>query len=117
VRYQDLLKCIHYFASTYYNERGQLFNGSKEFRQQRKQNKLMRLQQEKEARSASSSLRGTPDDDGNEVEEETPKRPRRGGRVKGVRKVIHRKDTYKVLDGSALMVIGLSFDHSMIVAM
>jgi hypothetical protein len=116
MHYQDLLKCIHYFASTYYNERGQLFNGSKEFRQQRKQYKLMRLQQEKEARSPSTSLRGTPDGDCNQVEEETPKRPRRGGRTKGVRKVIHRKDMYKVLDGSALMVIGMSLDYSVIVA-
>lgn len=67
----------------------------------------MKLQQEKEARSASTSLRGTPDDDDSQMEEVAP-RPRRGGRVKGG-KVIHRKDMYKVLDGSALMVIGLLF--------
>ena len=102
--HQDLLKCIHYFASTYYNERGQLFNGSREFRQQRKINKLKR-RQEMETQSASTSLRGTPDADTNQVEEE-PKKPRRGGRVKGAGRVIHRKDMYKVMDGSALVVLG-----------
>ena len=103
--YKDLLKCIQYFASTYYNERGQLFNGSREFRQQRKQNKLMRLQQEKEVRSASLPSRGSPND-GDQEEEEALERQRRGGRVKGAGKVIHRKDMYKVMDGSVLMVIG-----------
>jgi hypothetical protein len=66
----------------------------------------MRLQEETEAHSPSTSLRGTPDDDADQSEEVSPKRPRRGGRVKGAGKVIHRKDMYKVLDGSALMVIG-----------
>jgi hypothetical protein len=75
----------------------------------------MRLQQEKEANSASTSLRGTPDDDSNEVEEAAPKRPRRGGRVKGVPKVIHRKDMYKVMDGSALMAIGQLFASFLVI--
>ena len=59
-----------------------------------------------ETQSASTSQRGTPDADTNQVEEEEPKKPRRGGRVKGAGRVIHRKDMYKVMDGSALVVLG-----------
>lgn len=74
----------------------------------------MRLQQEQEAHSTSTSLRGTPDNDDNEVEEVVPKKPRRGGRVKGG-KVIHRKDMYRVMDGSSLMVLGSLFDCSVVI--
>ncbi|KAG6917667.1 hypothetical protein DXG01_001642 [Tephrocybe rancida] len=93
----DLLKSIHYFASTYYHERGQLFNATKEYRQLRRQNKLKRLKR--------AELDGG---DSEELDEssEPMKLPRRGGRRKGVKKTVYPKDMYKTLDGSALMVIG-----------
>ncbi|KAI0758190.1 hypothetical protein C8Q74DRAFT_1175066, partial [Fomes fomentarius] len=40
----DLLKCLHYFASTYYSAMGQLYDATKDFRQQRKKRKAQQLQ-------------------------------------------------------------------------
>ncbi|KAG6819138.1 hypothetical protein H0H93_015031 [Arthromyces matolae] len=95
----DLLKAIHYFSASYYHERGQLFNATKEYRNVRKQNKLKRLERQQ-------TRENTADEDWEEDEPIEP--PRRGGRKKGiVGRVVHRKDMYKMLDGSALMAIGM----------
>ncbi|KAF8076864.1 hypothetical protein FPV67DRAFT_1715388 [Lyophyllum atratum] len=101
----DLLKSIHYFASTYYHERGQLINLTKEYRQMRKQRRLLRLEQQEKVETARETSEGY------EKEEDSMKPVRRGGRVKGAGKRTHPKDMYKVLDGSALVAIGLSSDY------
>ncbi|RDB20049.1 hypothetical protein Hypma_013028 [Hypsizygus marmoreus] len=95
----DLLKSIHYFASSYYHERGQLFNATKEYRAMRKRNTQMRLEQQREAQEAREA--GVPEEDIPVV------RKGRGGRVKGRGKRVYPKDMYKVLDGSALIAIGM----------
>ncbi|KAF9458470.1 hypothetical protein BDZ94DRAFT_1270532 [Collybia nuda] len=100
----DLLKSIHYFASQYYTEKGQLYNASRQYRLEKKQRRLSRLQQEKDAASASPELE--PHGASGDTDDAPVKKPRRGGRVKGG-KVIYRKDMYKVLEGSALMAIGM----------
>ncbi|KAF5387944.1 hypothetical protein D9615_000780 [Tricholomella constricta] len=89
----DLLKSIHYFASTYYHERGQLMNVTKGYRQMRKQNLERRLEQKRKAEE---------DDDADAL-----KPARRGGMIKGAGKKIYPKDMYKILDGSALVAIGM----------
>ncbi|KNZ72688.1 hypothetical protein J132_02121 [Termitomyces sp. J132] len=100
----DLLKSIHYFASSYYHERGQLFNATKEYRQIRKQNKLKRLEQQQKAKVDRKHSEELSEDSG----QDEANRPRRGGRKRGViGKTVHRKDMYKVLDGSVLMAIGM----------
>ncbi|KAG6902203.1 hypothetical protein C0995_003035 [Termitomyces sp. Mi166 len=99
----DLLKSIHYFASSYYHERGQLFNATQDYRQMRKQNRLKKLEQQKKAEADRENSESDEDS-----EQDETNRPRRGGRKKGVTgKIVHRKDMYKMLDGSALMAIGM----------
>lgn len=65
----------------------------------RKRNKLLKLEQQKRAQG-SHEIPG-------EHDEGIVKPARRGGRIKGEGKKIYPKDMYKVLDGSALVVIGL----------
>ncbi|KAG6845516.1 hypothetical protein H0H87_007760 [Tephrocybe sp. NHM501043] len=94
----DLLKSIHYFASSYYHERGQLFNATKEYRQMRRQNKLVKLGRQRKADVSGDDFAEW-EDESEEIEPTS-----RGGRKKGViGRTIHRKDMYKMLDGSALM--------------
>ena len=45
MRLQDLLKCIHRFATEFYTERGQLLNISREYRKQRKKRTQKRARQ------------------------------------------------------------------------
>ncbi|KAG5651259.1 hypothetical protein H0H81_009303 [Sphagnurus paluster] len=89
----DLLKSIHYFASSYYHERGQLMNLTKDYRVMRKQNTLRRRAEKERAEV--------------EGDEEALKPVRRGGVIKGSGKKIYPKDMYKILDGSALVAIGM----------
>jgi hypothetical protein len=84
---------LHYFAAKYYDERGQLFNASREYRQMRKKNKESRLEAE-----ASQEAAG--------ITEPLPP-PRRGGWIKGKGKTEYPKDMYQVMDGSAMLAIGL----------
>jgi len=51
---QDLLKCIHRFASEFYTERGQLLNISREYRKQRKKRARKRLRALREEAGLSS---------------------------------------------------------------
>ncbi|KAF7308650.1 hypothetical protein HMN09_00714400 [Mycena chlorophos] len=86
----DLLKCIHHFASNYYEERGQLYNDSRTYRKQktaRRRAKKARLE--------------NPDahvDDSEEQEDESPKQAANTTR---------RRDMYKTMDGSALLAVGM----------
>ncbi|KAG6806266.1 hypothetical protein H0H92_011990, partial [Tricholoma furcatifolium] len=99
----DLLKAIHYFASSYYHDRGQLFDATKEYRQIRKRNKLRRLKEQGECDESWDDSTEPSDEDSEESEQKG-----KGGKRKGVgRRNIYRKDMYKVLDGSALMAIGM----------
>lgn len=123
---QDLLKCIHYFASTYYSEMGQLRDSSRQYRKEKKQKRLKRLQatlpsqSEKHAGQAQSenwnqeddSLSSEEESKGNERETGQTskstgcKRRRKRARAERVQTGHTAADMYKVLDGSALMAIG-----------
>ncbi|KAF7294429.1 hypothetical protein MKEN_01435400 [Mycena kentingensis (nom. inval.)] len=86
----DLLKCIHHYASSYYSERGQLFNDSRTFRKERKRRRLA-----KKARLELGS-------DAESEQEEPPKKMVAPASAKE-----RRKDMYKTMDGSALLAIGM----------
>ncbi|KAK0207098.1 hypothetical protein DFS33DRAFT_643980 [Desarmillaria ectypa] len=114
---EDLLKCIHYFASLYYSERGQLLDASKSYRLERKARQMKRL--EKARREESNDDRDPldknchPQDTEQPTEDETDEEPddkrvrsrRRGQKPKDVIGV-SRRDMYKLMDGTALMALG-----------
>ncbi|KAI1795002.1 hypothetical protein LXA43DRAFT_1080308 [Ganoderma leucocontextum] len=123
----DLLKCLHYFASTYYTAMGQLYDASREFRKERK---IRRAQKLKKTGAASSSdpqpagkdVNDPQDSSGEEDiefsedeeeeeeadkegEEDDKRMKRRKTRPTASRHVA--KDMYKLFDGSALMALGM----------
>ncbi|KAF5358631.1 hypothetical protein D9758_007760 [Tetrapyrgos nigripes] len=168
----DLLKCIHYLASRYYDEQGQLTNSSRQYRKEKKQRRLARLVKDRlqAARKAKSTKRwkqgGSADDsDGDDVasgsgcsspqpetnhhsdggedsdlgsvsgssseedpepntepemdaESPLPLRSNTKAKAKAKAKVPKKMkqnritDMYKTMDGSALMVIGISLSFS-----
>nr|VWP01992.1 Uncharacterized protein [Ganoderma boninense] len=129
----DLLKCLHYFATTYYTAMGQLYDASREFRKERKKRRAQKL--EKTEATSSSPLsagqefndplsgsgeedfefdeneEGEEDEEVDEEEEEErgegdKKRSKaRERRPRGPQHVT--KDMYKLFDGSALMALGM----------
>ncbi|KAM5542391.1 hypothetical protein V8D89_003850 [Ganoderma adspersum] len=125
----DLLKCLHYFASTYYTGMGQLYDASREFRRERK---IRRAQKLKKAVAASSSPLSADkefddpqgssgeedidfdeeeeeegvDEEGEEGEKKTENQKRRPRASQHV-----AKDMYKLFDGSALMALGMLFQE------
>lgn len=113
---QDLLKCIHYFASEYYAAHGQLSDLAKEARKEAKLNKRQQLDgvvnerdDEHDERVSTSREAGVENEE--HVEEDTAKEvkpKRRGGRKAGKKwaEARLRRDMYKAFDGSALMAIG-----------
>ncbi|KAK0443928.1 uncharacterized protein EV420DRAFT_1015296 [Desarmillaria tabescens] len=115
----DLLKCIHHFASLYYSERGQLLNASKSYRLERKARQMKRL--EKAKREESNDDRNPLDEDchaqdaeqpaEDETDEEEPDdkeaRSRRRGQKPKSLIGVSRRDMYKLMDGTALMAIGI----------
>ncbi|KAF8885796.1 hypothetical protein BD779DRAFT_658754 [Infundibulicybe gibba] len=102
----DLLKSIHHYATVYYTSRNQLSNGSREYRKQQKERKLQKL-------GGHNSKQVTPEDDmGSDasasVDMDTPTEKRRTqGRKKKTEVKDHPIDMYRVMDGSALMAIGM----------
>ncbi|KAK0491599.1 hypothetical protein IW261DRAFT_1323790 [Armillaria novae-zelandiae] len=112
----DLLKCVHHFASVYYSERGQLLNASKQYRLERKARQMKRLAKAK--REESNDDRDPLDEDGHLQDTEQPAsdeeepddkeaRPRRRGQKPKNRIGVSRRDMYKLMDGTALMAIGI----------
>lgn len=123
MRLQDLLKCIHYFASTYYSEMGQLRDSSKEYRKEKKLRRLKRLQKQADRKAAAaqsdqkagdgedeSSATSSSEEEETESEDEstTSKAPtsKKGSRNVRRAKALAGADMYKIFDGSALMAIG-----------
>ncbi|KAI0782603.1 hypothetical protein C8Q75DRAFT_504286 [Abortiporus biennis] len=91
----DLLKSIHYFASTYYDEMGQLYDATRATRRDRKFRKQQMHQ-------ASVNAEG---DEEEETEDQGQSRaPQRQNRQR--KKTSRNIDMYKMLDGTALMAIG-----------
>lgn len=134
--HQDLLKCIHYFASTYYTEMGQLRDSTREYRREKKGRKLARLQagvaekkkamkaklqnadEEEDSASDSESSPSSSSEDEQDDEPETKAKAKKG-QSQGKRKRSLRRQTaygstdmYKICDGSALMAIGMSSSTS-----
>ncbi|GJE87497.1 hypothetical protein PsYK624_035800 [Phanerochaete sordida] len=120
----DLLKCIHYFASTYYSEMGQLRDVSKEYRQEKKQRRLKRLEdssarratkrrsvtQEREGPQGEDSEQGSSEEETSDDSEEATDGPRKISKRRQARPLVGT-DMYKLFDGSALMAIGMLLQH------
>ncbi|KAJ3553656.1 hypothetical protein NM688_g3491 [Phlebia brevispora] len=121
---QDLLKCIHHFASTYYNEMGQLRDSTREYRTERKRKRVERLKSEGDSMNGSLSRQMSADpsegqsqdqvdvnegdlDGETEDKLEGSNAKRRRIRARQRRNDHTSIDMYKMLDGSALMAIGL----------
>ncbi|KAI0941215.1 hypothetical protein AcV7_002845 [Taiwanofungus camphoratus] len=131
----DLLKCLHYFASTYYTAMGQLYDASREVRRAKKLKRLERLQQ-REENSETDILEGmrsqeAEDDEehdssteedvirNNELEEDAVDENRDETQKRRVRRRFRRRssintDMYKIFDGSALVAIGMLFQEHVI---
>ncbi|CDO77197.1 hypothetical protein BN946_scf184747.g10 [Trametes cinnabarina] len=131
----DLLKCLHFFASTYYTAMGQLYDGTREARKERKARRLEKLKAAtKEARlqraHSEALVEHDPPHDSGEEEVElgdediedltdedaavaqpgdadagTDKKSRKKKRPRQVRPM--EKDMYKIFDGSALVALGM----------
>ncbi|KAK0499475.1 hypothetical protein EDD18DRAFT_1070022 [Armillaria luteobubalina] len=111
---EDLLKCVHHFASAYYSERSQLLNASKLYRLDRKAREMKRLA--KANRAEANDDRDPLDEDGHLQDTEQPvadeepddkeARPRRRGQKPKTLIGVSRRDMYKLMDGTALMAIG-----------
>ncbi|KAI0751166.1 hypothetical protein C8Q80DRAFT_1343025 [Daedaleopsis nitida] len=116
---QDLLKCLHYFASTYYTAMGQLSDVTREVRKERK---IRRARKQGKASGPSSSPEVIDIDDISEdsqdpfdTEDGTTQVPQNDvGRPEARKKRRPRerrpmeKDMYKLFDGSALIALGNS---------
>ena len=85
----DLLKCIHYLSSSYYTEQGLLVNASKQYRKEKKERKLKKLESVPQSEDHLPNV----DDSAND---ENPRK----------KKPTRIRDMYKMMDGSALIVIG-----------
>ncbi|KAL1704165.1 hypothetical protein EV121DRAFT_291611 [Schizophyllum commune] len=119
----DLLKCIHHFASKYYTERGMLLNASRDYRRERKERRKNATRQpahtpegdEGEPAVEEEQVEdGHPAVDEQAVDEEgtnasappPPTKRRKRGKAYAESSKLTR-DMYKVMDGSALMALGL----------
>ncbi|KAF9819464.1 hypothetical protein IEO21_02072 [Rhodonia placenta] len=130
----DLLKCVHYFATTYYTAMGQLYDASREARQQKRLRRLQRLRGRPEGNRDQSEEPGTAntehghasddvendvdvededreesggDEDEDEDEDADGKATRRWGHSRSRRDRPTKVDMYKIFDGSALMALGM----------
>lgn len=114
------MKCIHYFASTYYSEMGQLRDSAKEARQEQKLRRLDKLKR-RAAPKTTKLKQGLQKDTGTRDEDsetdssgENISDTEEGSTASRAKKVSKRRraklpvdtDMYKIFDGSALMAIG-----------
>ncbi|KAH9899394.1 hypothetical protein C8Q73DRAFT_638781 [Cubamyces lactineus] len=135
----DLLKCLHYFASTYYTAMGQLSDATREVRKRRKARRLEKTKAvsvRSRSHGAQSGELGN-DEPQHSLEEEEfepsdeevgelmnedhveerriddgTRNSSRGRRKKGPRQLQPmQKDMYKIFDGSALMALGMLFQE------
>ncbi|KAJ3877767.1 hypothetical protein F5051DRAFT_353111 [Lentinula edodes] len=114
----DLLKCIHYYASMYYDERGLLLNVSRQYRKERKARRLAKLAQD--GRIARTKTRSSSDtgkffgleEDAIIDDEAGDEESERDHQEEPTKAPVRRKDhdiadMYKTMDGSALIAIGI----------
>ncbi|KAJ7180532.1 hypothetical protein C8R46DRAFT_1069756, partial [Mycena filopes] len=87
----DLLKCIHHFACNYYSERGQLLNSGATYSREKVERRLAKLAAQNKTRSQ----------DGDSDQENA------SGKTKTFRSNEKHRDMYRMLDGSALLVLGM----------
>jgi hypothetical protein len=112
---QDLLKCIHHFASEHYADHGQLYNATREARLERKAARVRRLAAQapgsisphkKAIANEADEDEDDDDDDDSGDEHEPPSTTYKRQKHKSDPNTLGR-DMYKSMDGSALMAIGL----------
>ncbi|KAI0774698.1 hypothetical protein BD413DRAFT_472319 [Trametes elegans] len=115
----DLLKCIHYFASTYYTAMGQLTDTARDYRKERKARRLEKAKETRPGRDPPHSSDEEIELSEDEVDElmdddhdapSTANTGQKAPRKKGPRQLRPmEKDMYKIFDGSALMALGMLF--------
>ena len=121
------MKCIHYFASTYYGEMGQLRDCTREYRKEKKRKRLERLKAEEAAPRTSTSRESSLDENrlqktnhelNASIGDHEKVSQRDGSQTAEIRKQPSQSistntgvDMYKRFDGSALMAIGESPVH------
>jgi hypothetical protein len=98
-----LLKCIHYFASQFFEERGILQHYGNEARLERKARKIRRDAYRTD--TLHSMEDGNSQDDDEEISEDEEKGITKKGRAAHSPEKLKRT-MYRTMDGSALMVIG-----------
>lgn len=125
----ELLKCIHHFASRYYQERGVLSDRSKGYRDERKAQRSKKSVSNIHDQTTShpalwtrdSSLEADDDDDQLEDEKDEPGdeedewEDEEDG--ENASRNEEHKDMYKALDGSALVAIGIILQEQIAHAM
>jgi len=92
----DLLQCIHRLASLYWSQRGELRNARREYRLDRQQKRLRKLN------IVSPSESSLPED----IDDENESQPSSGASEAQDQRN-PQKDMYMALDGSALVAIGM----------
>lgn len=123
----ELLKCIHHFASRYYQEKGVLSNRSRGYRDERKTRRskecVSNVHDQTTNKTAlwtrDSSLDADDDqreDEKNELEDEDEWEDEEDDGENASRNEEH-KDMYKALDGSALVAIGIILQEQIAHAM
>lgn len=118
----ELLKCIHYFASRYYQEKGVLSNRSRGHRDERKTRRskgsVSNIHDQTTSKSAPWSRDSSIDaDDDDQWEDEKDELGDEEDDGKDVSRSEEHKDMYKALDGSALVAIGIILQEQIAHAM
>jgi len=112
---QELLKCIHHFASCYYQEKGVLSDRSRGHRDERKtrhsRKSAVNIHDQTTTKPAlwtsDPSLDADDDDDDEWEDEDDDESEDAEEDESSSRKERLEKDMYKALDGSALVAIGI----------
>jgi len=116
----ELLKCIHHFASRYYQEKGVLSDKSRDYRDERKARRSKKseanIHYQTTIKPALWTRHSSLDGDGEEQyegdedeweDEDENQTEDAEERENPSRQEQHSKDMYKALDGSALVAIGI----------
>jgi len=116
----DLLKCIHYFATEFYTDRGQLLDATRDARREKKQRKLEKQRRQRESENrASETENSTSDEESVEIDNrsgtgESSSVAAKGGKGKERLHGQRVRDMYKIFDGTALMALGMIFQEHVV---
>ncbi|KAF9068147.1 hypothetical protein BDP27DRAFT_1448606 [Rhodocollybia butyracea] len=103
----DLLKCVHHYTSTYYDQRDLLLDASKQYRKERRERKLAKGALSR-SKSQSQVASGSEEDELSGEDTAVAQAAAHQGKAVHARRTNRDlADMYKAMDGSALMAIGM----------